>query len=75
MIVPEEETPRHVILFHLLAVDVYGEEHWIQNEFVFDSEDDIEYKRTLNHITTLEKEGTVRNLKLTLRTTAQEWHF
>lgn len=71
---PPEDT-NSVILFQLLAVDETGDEHWIQNEFVFEDGDDIEYKRTLKEIKTLEQEGTVRNLKTFERTSQQEWLY
>lgn len=70
-----ESDMRNVILFHLLAVDERDEEHWVQNEFAFDIEDDLEYRRTLKELNSLEKEGTVRNMKVIRRTTQQEWLY
>ena len=74
LIEPDEER-QHVILFHLLAVEENGREHWIQNEFAFDSLYDIEMSRTLEHLRTLEQEGTVQNIKMIERTATQEWLF
>lgn len=71
-----EAALRNVILFHLLAVEESGQEHWVQNEFAFDIKDnDLEYRRTLKELVRLEEEGTVRNMKVIRRTTQQEWLY
>lgn len=71
-IVPEEDA-KEVILFHALAVEENGRETWIQNEFVFESAEDIEYRRTLKQLRILTEEGTVRNIQTIQRTSVQEW--
>lgn len=59
------ESPSQLLIsFEGLLTNSNGEEAWFAQELHFDSEDEIEFKRTFKVLKDLENDSCVRNLKV-----------